>query len=65
MQEIIEIANCRLQYSSELGQKNFDLININRKFRVVETGWGWIKTFQFRGATIKYDQLKFWLFITE
>ena len=40
MQEIIEIADCRLQYSSELGQKNFDLININKKFRVVETGGG-------------------------
>ena len=58
MQEIIEIADCRLQYSSELGQKIFDLININKKFRAVETGWGWIKTFQFRGATIKYDQFK-------
>jgi hypothetical protein len=44
MQEIIEIADCRLQYSSELGLglgqckiQNFDLININKKFRAVET----------------------------
>ena len=33
MQEIIEIADCRLQHSSELGHckiQNFDLININK-----------------------------------
>ena len=45
MQETIEIASCRLQHSSELSVRqikiqNFDLININKKLRVVVTGRG-------------------------